>query len=261
MELVDGVVSEAGPRPHGWVTVDLGCGSGLCGRLFRGYCDPKAPVEAPAEALGLTKAPQTECQPIQPGPGVAPAEAQITPAVGLYETAASASSIEGRGKMIGCDLSPKMCAQAAKGGAYDEVRCEDILCTLSAQADHSVDLILSADTFIYVGNLHPCFSLAQAKLKGARSRACGGGVSGESGPGEEGWGKGGLLCFSVETLMEGSSFLLRRSGRFAHSEAYIEGLAAEFGFKIAARKAIVVRKEQGVPIHGLIFLLYEGREA
>jgi predicted TPR repeat methyltransferase len=113
----------------------------------------------------------------------------------------------------------------------------------------SLDLVLSADTFIYVGDLERCFALAAAKLKRGRG------------------GGGGLFAFSVELLDEGDSgssagFRLLRSGRYAHRPSYIHSLAGKYEFKVVAEQRVVVRKEQADPIPGLIFLLErQGLEA
>jgi predicted metalloenzyme YecM len=86
-----------------------------------------------------------------------------------------------------------------------------------------------------------CFELAKRKL-----------VS-------NGSGGGGYLSFSVETLSEGT-FKLRRSGRYGHSEDYIQDLAAKYNFNITDKQPIVVRKESGDPIPGHIYLLQKMSE-
>ena len=54
---------------------------------------------------------------------------------------------------------------------------------------------------------------------------------------------------------EGSGYVLRSSGRFAHSRSYLEGLAKAHGFAIELNRNIGIRKERGEWIMGDIFAL------
>lgn len=146
--------------------------------------------------------------------------------------------------MVGVDLSPKMADLAQRTGCYDEVKVEDIHDTIQAIPVGEVDLVLSADTFIYVGQLDRCFELIAAKLRPA-----------------------GLFSFSVEELEEESStpgegeeetttgFLLLKSGRYAHTQAYIQRLSQAHGMTEVVKTPITVRSEQSVPINGYVYVL------
>mmetsp|Transcript_15865 Transcript_15865/g.28693 ORF Transcript_15865/g.28693 Transcript_15865/m.28693 type:complete len:147 (+) Transcript_15865:1528-1968(+) len=140
--------------------------------------------------------------------------------------------------MIGVDLSPKMVDISRKKGGYDELMVADVHHALDIQPDKSLQLLLSADTFIYVGDLERCFKQAQDKLD-----------------------EGGLFAFSVEVIEEatqvGSStgFRLQRSGRYGHTPAYIGELAKRFGMALAFQRDVVVRKEQATAISGKIYVL------
>jgi hypothetical protein len=136
LEMMDKHVSTAccttsSPPPHQphqqtrrdlgtWKIVDLGCGSGLCGRLFKKYTS------------------DTSSSP---------------PASSSLISSGNVSSGAGAGRMIGVDLSSKMIQLCEKEGSYDALYVEDIHDTLTREDDKSIDLILSADTFIYVGDL------------------------------------------------------------------------------------------------------------
>lgn len=136
-----------------------------------------------------------------------------------------------------------MIEKTKEAGGYDELVVEDIHTTLGrliTRRTH-VDLILSADTFIYVGELDKCFAQAQKVLEG------GGGKVG-----------GGYLAFSIELVGEAAApdgFTLMRSGRYAHTENYIQRLSTQYGFVVALRMEVVVRTEEAVPIPGLVYVL------
>lgn len=66
---------------------------------------------------------------------------------------------------------------------------------------------------------------------------------------------GGVFCFSVERAPEGEELALQASLRYAHSQRYIEKLAAQWGFSIASVSEQPVREDQRVPIAGLYFWL------
>jgi predicted TPR repeat methyltransferase len=116
---------------------------------------------------------------------------------------------------------------------------DDIGPFLSKREDASLDLVISADVWIYVGALETIFALCAQKLKA------------------QGW-----LVFSTELLTSDAangevagSFKLAASGRFQHSEAYIAALARAHGFRIVHQDAIDVRKESGEAIRGRAYLL------
>ncbi|MBT3351712.1 MAG: tetratricopeptide repeat protein [Nitrospinaceae bacterium] len=152
--------------------LDLGCGTGLCGLLFRDM----------AETL------------------------------------------------IGVDLSPGMLAKAREKNVYDSLIEGDLSKALEAESE-SLDLVIAADVFIYVGNLRQVFS------------GCRGAMS-----------AGALLAFSTEYL-DGEGFELRASGRFAHSTKYIEALADEFGFSVVKREEIAIRTSNAQPLAGNLYIV------
>ena len=154
----------------------------------------------------------------------------------------------------------------------DAVAAAEAAAASSDASTTALDLILSADTFIYVGQLEICFELSARALRA-----------------------GGLFAFSIELLAEshvhstaasatvsstsssssslhssrsganddssGSSvietvgFKLVQTGRYAHTEQYIEQLAGEHSFAVAVKTAITVRTEGAQPIAGCIYVL------
>ena len=131
------------------------------------------------------------------------------------------------------DLSPNMVEEARKRGVYDQVWSSDIAEFLDGGEGgvRCYDLIVATDVFIYVGRLETVFK--------AVSRRC---------------SPGGLFAFTVELLEEGD-FRLLPSGRYAHSAAYIEGLAAANSFKVLAERQLALRKSEQSAVAGLLFAL------
>ena len=133
-------------------------------------------------------------------------------------------------RLVGVDLSSKMVAKARDQGAYDELLVDDLLPPLQANPT-AFDLVLAADVFVYIGNLEPVFA---ATATAARP--------------------GALFMFSTEGS-DGDGFVLRESGRYAHSVGYISALADRFGFAMVTVEDVVVRKESGKDIQGNVFVL------
>lgn len=130
----------------------------------------------------------------------------------------------------GIDLSQKMIAAAAKKSLYAQLHCASIENYL-ARAPANFDLITSADVFIYVGELTSTFKLVSEHLT------------------DNGW-----FVFSVEKSDQ-QPLVLRPSGRFAHSEAYLSGLAAQFGLAVQTVSPLTLRFDGNAPIDGLVVAL------
>ena len=122
--------------------------------------------------------------------------------------------------------------EAEAKGVYANLYLADVLEFLEGPNVRPAvyDLILSADTFIYIGKLDGIFTAARQALT-----------------------DGGLFVFSVEHLEDGD-FKLLPSSRYSQSDAYIEKLAAENKFEIIYREPVTVRIEKKVPIPGRIFV-------
>jgi predicted TPR repeat methyltransferase len=129
-------------------------------------------------------------------------------------------------RVVGVDLSPSMLARARASGHYDALEQADVADYLGG-AGAAFDLVVAADVFIYVGALEEVFARLAARMPA-----------------------GGVFCFSVEEA-QGEGFALRPSLRYAHSEAYLRGLAAAHGFRVEALERGAVREDQGAPIPGI----------
>jgi predicted TPR repeat methyltransferase len=131
-------------------------------------------------------------------------------------------------RLDGVDLSAGMLARAQALGRYDRLEQADVVEHLAATPWRH-DLVVAADLFIYVGRLEAVFSGVRRVLEPE-----------------------GVFCFSVERLddAQGDCALLP-SLRYAHSAAYLQRLAREHGFAVAALEEHALRHDERAPVRGL----------
>lgn len=134
-------------------------------------------------------------------------------------------------RLHGVDLSQNMLEKARALGVYDQLAHADIAAFLR-ETDQRYGLVLSADVFIYVGDLEPVFQGVHRVLEG-----------------------GGIFCFSAECEEGGEGFALRPSLRYAHSERYIRRLAGRYGFEVVKLVRHPIREDQRAPVQGLFTYL------
>ena len=132
-------------------------------------------------------------------------------------------------RLTGIDLSPKMIEEAKKKNTYSALYTGEIVDSLN-KADEKYDLFIAADVFVYTGNLEPTF-------KSVQNHAIG----------------GAWFLFSVESCEE--HYVLRRSGRYAHSQAYIRSLAEKYNFAVKVCRSSELRKERQQWVMGDLFAL------
>jgi len=133
-------------------------------------------------------------------------------------------------RMEGVDLSPAMIGKARERNIYDHLAVADIE-TLLALDGPAYDLILAADTLVYLGDLAPVFSGAAARLAPE-----------------------GCFLFTVERA-EGDGYELGPKRRWRHGETYLRDLAQQAGFAVAGLVAAAPRREAGVPVDGFAVAL------
>jgi predicted TPR repeat methyltransferase len=133
-------------------------------------------------------------------------------------------------RLVGCDLSAKMLAQAGKRGAYDDLVHEELVAFLTRQPQ-SFDVLAAADTLCYFGELD---AFVQAALTALRPQ--------------------GRLVFTVEAFdVDGASpYVLQTNGRYAHRRSYLEAALDQAGAKPLAVDGAVLRQEAGLPVQGWI---------
>ncbi|EJJ27363.1 class I SAM-dependent DNA methyltransferase [Rhizobium sp. CF142] len=140
-------------------------------------------------------------------------------------------------ELEGFDLSQNMLAKAAEKHIYDHLAQADLSLAPEASglfADggrHRADLVTAADVLMYLGNLESVFAIVDDLA-----------VAGAD------------FVFSVEDGGEGDGFSLAPSLRYAHSQTYVEGLAAAHGLKILDIVKTIIRKDGGKPVSGILFL-------
>ena len=129
----------------------------------------------------------------------------------------------------GIDLSPVMLAKANEKGLYSALH-EMELTSFLKMSTEEYDFFIAADVFVYLGNLEPLFR----QIKKHATPDAG-------------------FLFSTETT--GKHFTLQASGRYGHSERYIQELAEETGFSVKSYASANIRKEKGEWIKGSLYLL------
>jgi len=135
-------------------------------------------------------------------------------------------------RLEGVDLSQGMLQRALDRAIYDELRVGELVADLSAHRK-SYDLIVAADVFCYFGVIDEALAAARAALRGS-----------------------GHIVFSTETMLpeETGDWVVRPSGRYAHSRAYVERAVAAAGLTALQWRVESPRAEDGKPIPGLIVL-------
>ena len=134
-------------------------------------------------------------------------------------------------KIVGVDLSKEMLSKAKLTGTYDELIADDILEFLN-KCNDKFDLVVSADVFIYIGELSNIFMGLVEIIKA-----------------------GGLFCFSVEKNESIKFGLSPKTLRYSHSKEYIQKLASLHNFKIQNILERPIRQENHVDVDGYCFLL------
>lgn len=134
-------------------------------------------------------------------------------------------------RLVGVDLSPEMLARARARAVYDELVEADLVAALRAAPD-AFDLIVSADTLVYFGDL----TEVAAAVAGALRR-------------------GGSVAFTVEALDEpgdDTPYRIQPNGRYRHRPAYVRNLLLLQGLGSITLTPAELRREKGEPVRGLV---------
>jgi predicted TPR repeat methyltransferase len=135
-------------------------------------------------------------------------------------------------RLIGVDLSPRMLDQARARNVYHELVEADIADYLRTVPSEAFDAVLSADVFIYLGELDEVFAQVARVLR-----------------------RGGTFAFSVEECAGSTDYELRSSGRYAQSAAYVRRLVATCRLMEAESFPETIRGGSAAGITGRVFLL------
>ena len=131
----------------------------------------------------------------------------------------------------GVDLSPRMIERAAGPQLYDALHTAELHAHLRG-ARGRYDLVVACDVFIYIGDLAPVFDAVASVLA-----------------------PGGVFAFSVERGDADLGYDLLPSLRYAHSEAYLRGLAGTHGLRVLRCERAPLRDARGDSIDGLFLHL------
>jgi predicted TPR repeat methyltransferase len=134
------------------------------------------------------------------------------------------------GRLDGIDLAPRMIDAARARGIYDELILGDLESVLPAPGPR-YDLILAADTMIYIGDLAAIFRGVAARLE-----------------------PGGFYLFAVESKQE-TDWEQTPMRRFRHSESYLRRIAAEAGLSFVDIVPCALRQEAAALVPGFAVAL------
>lgn len=134
-------------------------------------------------------------------------------------------------ELVGVDLAANMLQKAKGKQIYHSLHNLDILEYLRSQSADSVELVVSTDVLIYIGDLNELFREIYRILK-----------------------PGAWFGFSLEKLATGN-FKLHTTGRYQHSLDYIKSLYKQYHFSKMYSQTIDLRMEYGNMVDGYLVLL------
>jgi predicted TPR repeat methyltransferase len=133
-------------------------------------------------------------------------------------------------RLVGVDLSEGMLAHAKEKGVYDALLKTELTEYLRDNRE-AFDLIVSADTLVYFGDLR---GVAAAAARALRPM--------------------GLLVFTLEHAVGAEadvSYRLELHGRYSHTREYVNRLLTDAGLQLEIAQA-ELRMEAGAPVAGLV---------
>lgn len=132
--------------------------------------------------------------------------------------------------LTGVDLAPNMLERARTKGVYDSLIHDSIDRHLDS-VEQTYDLFVATDVLIYLGAVEGLFEKVLKRSK-----------------------VGAWFVFSTESV-EGPDFEALATGRYSHSMFYIQRLADQYKFEVAACQATDIREEYGKGLPGHLFVL------
>jgi predicted TPR repeat methyltransferase len=135
-------------------------------------------------------------------------------------------------RLVGIDLSPGMLAKARERQVYDELHEAELVAFMRAHAA-SYDLVISADTLVYFGEIDEAIRVAADALK-----------------------PGGVLAFTLEAEAAEPTqpFRLHGSGRYSHDEGYARQCLAAAQLEVLTFERGVLRKEGPADVMGHVII-------
>jgi predicted TPR repeat methyltransferase len=162
---------------------------------------------------------------------------RLTPPLRILDLGAGTGLVGGAfkdlaagGRLDGIDLSPRMIEAARARGIYDGLILGDLE-TVLAEPGPSYDLIVSADTMVYLGDLAPTFSGVVQRLVPS-----------------------GFYIFACESK-QGEGWEQTPANRFRHSQAYMRAEATRAGLEFVDIMECSLRHQAGEPVPGFAVAL------
>lgn len=130
--------------------------------------------------------------------------------------------------LTGVDLSSGMLERARNKGVYDILEKAELTAFLQ-RSQELWDVVLSADTFVYFGDLEPALTAARGALR-----------------------PNGLIVFTVEASVDEAKrpWDLLPHGRYSHTRAYVEAVLDGAGLALLGIEREVLRFEAGDAVSG-----------
>ena len=131
--------------------------------------------------------------------------------------------------LIGVDLSPAMIELARNRSLYDALAIEELTAYLRCH-ERTCDLMVSADTLVYFGDLGEVIAAAAKALRPA-----------------------GALVFTVERARPEEApagYRINPHGRYSHTNHYLLRTLAEAGFNTPSLREVHLRKEADAWVEG-----------
>ncbi|HXI54661.1 MAG TPA: tetratricopeptide repeat protein [Polyangia bacterium] len=141
-------------------------------------------------------------------------------------------------RLTGIDLSKPMLDRAATRGGYDALEPAELTAYMR-EHPAAFDLVVSADTLVYFGDLAGAASAAAATLR-----------------------PGGHLIFTVEhaTPEPPEGFRLNPHGRYSHGEDYVRRTLTAAGLTVVSIEKAHLRVENMIPVDGLLVTARAARQ-
>ncbi len=141
--------------------------------------------------------------------------------------------IQAKKTLIGVDISTQMLKEARKKNIYEEL-IEADLYTFLQGCTQKYDIILCADTLVYLGKLDQFFDVLTHAVK-----------------------KTTFFAFSVEELQsdQQESYRLEATGRYQHCKTALLRLATHYGWKLCKQRSVIGRINRGQTVNTGLFLL------
>ena len=133
-------------------------------------------------------------------------------------------------RLTGVDLSPAMIDKAGERNVYDALIVAELSAYLQSHPAR-FDLIASADTLVYFGDLHDVLRAAASALR-----------------------PGGRFVFTLEHagVDAEAGFRINPHGRYSHGEGYVRSALGAAGLALEDLAAETLRKEKGEAVGGLV---------